>query len=71
MKVTEKGTDRTAEAHIHVEGRVSALEEYGQYVDGHDKAICCYVPVEEGHKVKIEGRFSGTVCYASFLPVSS
>jgi hypothetical protein len=61
MKVIEKATDRKAEAHVYVEGRVLALEEYGEYVDPIDKAICCYVPVEEGHKVKIEGRFSGTV----------
>jgi hypothetical protein len=61
MKVIEKATDRKAEAHVHVEGRVLPLEEYGEYVDPVDKAICCYVPVEEGHKVKIGGRFSGTV----------
>jgi hypothetical protein len=61
MKVTEKGTDRRAEAHIYVEGQVPELEEYGVYIDPIDKAICCYVPVDEGHTVKIGGRFSGTV----------
>jgi hypothetical protein len=63
MKVTEKGTDRRAEAHIYVEGQVPELEEYGEYIDPIDKAICCYVPVDEGHTVKIGGRFSGTVCF--------
>ena len=61
MKVLEKATDRRAEAHIYVDGRVHELEEYGEYVDPVDKAICCYVPIEEGHRVKIGGRFSGTV----------
>ncbi|KAJ4984490.1 hypothetical protein SVAN01_10042 [Stagonosporopsis vannaccii] len=60
MRVIEKGTDRMAEAHIYVEGQVNALEEYGQYTDTHDKAICCYVPVEEGHTIRVEGRFVGT-----------
>ena len=62
MKVAEKATDRVAEVHIYVEGKVHALEEYGQYISSEDKAICCYVPVEEGHKIKICGKFSGTVC---------
>jgi hypothetical protein len=61
MKVSKKATDRRAEAHICVEGKMQELEEYGEYVDPVDKAICCYVPVEEGDKVKIGGRFSGTV----------
>lgn len=61
MKVAETSTDRWAEAHLYVEGKVKELEEYGQYVDTTDKALCCYIPVEEGHKIKIGGRFSGTV----------
>jgi hypothetical protein len=61
MKVVEKSTDRRAEAHIYVEGNVNKLKEYGEYIDPIDKAICCYVPVEHGHNVRIGGRFSGTV----------
>jgi hypothetical protein len=61
MKVKETGVDRTAFAHITVEGRVNPLEEYGQYVDAHDKALCCYVAVEEGHKLRVKGNFSGLV----------
>ena len=61
MKVIEKGADRTAFAHIYVKGRVQPLEEYGQYVDAHDRAICCYVAVEEGHNIRVDGRFSGLV----------
>jgi hypothetical protein len=60
MKVAEKASDRWAEVHILVEGKVNALEEFGQYIDK-DKAICCYVPVEQGQKVKISGRLTGTV----------
>ena len=67
MKVVENATDRRAESHIYVEGRVDPLEEYGQYIDPKDKAICCYVPVEEGHKVKIGGKFSGTVSLSLFV----
>jgi hypothetical protein len=60
MKVIEKGTDRRAEVHIYVGEQVDALGEYGEYIDLKDKAICCYVPVEEGHQLKFGGRFSGT-----------
>ncbi|KAF1914952.1 hypothetical protein BDU57DRAFT_308819 [Ampelomyces quisqualis] len=60
MKVVEKGTDRFAEVHVYVEGNVKSLGEYGEYIDAKDKAICCYVPVVEGHKVKIRGKFTGT-----------
>jgi hypothetical protein len=67
MRVIEKGTDRHAEVHVCVQERVEALAEYGQYIDARDKAICCYVPVDEGHKVKFDGRFSGTVCDEPFL----
>ncbi|KAJ8112085.1 hypothetical protein OPT61_g5460 [Boeremia exigua] len=66
MKVAEHGADRVAEAHVHVEGRVSALEEYGEYVDDHDKAICCYVAVEEGDKIRVSGRFSGTTLAVTY-----
>jgi hypothetical protein len=61
MKVTEKGTNRVAEAHIYVEEQFQALKEYGEYMDPTDKAICSYVPVEVGDKIKIRGRFNGTV----------
>ncbi|KAJ4370673.1 hypothetical protein N0V83_005194 [Neocucurbitaria cava] len=60
MKVAEKASDRTAEVHIRVEGQAKALKEYGEYISSEDKAICCYVPVEEGDTIKIEGVFSGT-----------
>jgi hypothetical protein len=66
MKVFEKSTDRCAEVHMYVEGKVKALSEYGEHIDAKDKAICCYVPLEDGHKVKIGGRFSGTVSKSSF-----
>jgi hypothetical protein len=66
MKFVEKGTDRRAEAHIYVEGRVKELQEYAEYIDPVDKAIGCYIPVEEGHKVKIGGRFSGTTLIVAF-----
>jgi hypothetical protein len=61
MKVVEKDTDRNAEVHVYVEGVVKPLCEYGEYIDAKDKAICCYIPVVEGHKVKISGKFAGTV----------
>ncbi|KAL5122011.1 hypothetical protein ACEQ8H_000227 [Pleosporales sp. CAS-2024a] len=60
MKVIERDTDRKAEVHIYVEGQVDALEEYGEYIDAKDSAICCYVPVQENHNVRIGGKFSGT-----------
>ena len=61
MKVQEKGTDRKAEVHLHVHETVDDLQEYGEYVDPVDKAICCYVAVEEGNIIKVTGRFNGTV----------
>ena len=61
MKVQEKGTDRRAEIHLHVQEQVEELAEYGQYIDPLDKAICCYVPAEDGNIVKVAGRFVGTV----------
>jgi hypothetical protein len=64
MKVIEKGTDRKAQVSIFVEGGISALREYGEYIDATDKTICCYVPLDEGHKPRIGGRFSGTVSIA-------
>ncbi|KAL6708696.1 hypothetical protein ACN47E_002392 [Coniothyrium glycines] len=66
MKVQEKGTDRRAEVHINIDGQVEALEEYGEYIDANDKAICCYVPIEEGHRVKFGGKFSGTTLVVAF-----
>jgi hypothetical protein len=61
MKVIEKGTNRKAEVHVYVEGKVPALAEYGGYIDPKDKAICCYVAVDEDYKPRFGGRFSGTV----------
>jgi hypothetical protein len=61
MKVAERASGRRAEVHVYVEGRINALEEFGEYIDAKDKAICCYVPVEEGQNIKIRGKFSGTV----------
>jgi hypothetical protein len=61
MKVIEKGTDRKAEVNIFVEGQLSALEEYGEYIDPRDNAICAYVVLDEGHKPRVSGRFTGTV----------
>jgi hypothetical protein len=63
MKVIEKSTDRRAEVHMYVEGKVPALAEYGEYIDPKDKAICCYVAVDEDHKPRFGGRFSGTVSF--------
>jgi hypothetical protein len=69
MRVMEKATDRMADIHVHVEGQLNDLEEYGEYVDATDKAICCYVPVDGGDRVRVFGRFNGTVSYSriSFL----
>lgn len=61
MKVQEKGSDRKAEVHLLAQGQVTELNEYGQYIDETDGAICCYVPVEEGMVLKIESHFWGTV----------
>lgn len=61
MKVVEKDTDRKAEVHVYVNGSIKALEEYGEYVDGRDLAICCYVPIEEEQQPKFGGKFTGTV----------
>jgi hypothetical protein len=63
MKVKEDGSDREVEAHIHIDGKIPGLEEYGEYVDPKDNAICCYIPVDEGDVLKISGRFSGTVSW--------
>jgi hypothetical protein len=70
MKVAEKDTNRTAEVHICVEGELQPLKEYGQYIDHTDGAICCYVAVEEGDKIKFDGRFTGTVRYTD-IPINS
>lgn len=61
MKVIEANTDRHAEVHLYIDGSVTALEEYGQYVNPGSKAICCYVPIDLRNKVRIAGKFSGTV----------
>jgi hypothetical protein len=65
MKVIEKGTDRKAEVHFYVRGRVPPVDEYGEYVDPVDNAICCFVPVEEGQKIGVNGKFGGTVCVST------
>lgn len=65
MRVIEKGADRTAQVYVHVKGRVTPSEEYGQYIDADDGALCCYVAVEEGQNIKVDGRFSGVVCQHS------
>ncbi|KAI4642407.1 hypothetical protein J4E93_007555 [Alternaria ventricosa] len=70
MRVIEKDTDRKAQVNIFVKGQVQALEEYGEYVDPRDNAICCYVPIDEGHQPKVGGRFSGktlAVAYDTFV----
>ena len=61
MKVEEKGTDRKAEVHLRADGEVTALREYGQYVDATDNAICCYVAMEEDKSIVISGKLFGTV----------
>jgi len=61
MKVIERGSDRRAQVNIYVDGQVAALEEYDQYIDPRDNAICCYVAINEGHKPRVGGRFTGTV----------
>ncbi|KAH7391789.1 hypothetical protein BKA66DRAFT_487980 [Pyrenochaeta sp. MPI-SDFR-AT-0127] len=66
MRVVEMATDRTAEVHVYVEGKVDAIQEYGEYIEDSDKAICCYIPVEEGHKIKIGGTFSGTTSLIAY-----
>lgn len=71
MKVVEKGTDRTAYVHMYVKGQVNPLNEHGQYIDARDRAICCYVAVEEGHEIKIDGRFTGVVRHMSLFKALS
>ncbi len=61
MRVSENDTDRKAEVHLHKEGKVPPLAEYGEYIDEKDGAICCYVPLTEDDKVKIRTNFQGTV----------
>ncbi|KAF2708572.1 hypothetical protein K504DRAFT_380565 [Pleomassaria siparia CBS 279.74] len=64
MKVIEKGTDRKAEVHMFVEGSVAELDEYAERVNPVDKAIECFVAVEEGQHPKIGGRLWATaMCY--------
>lgn len=61
MKVQEKGSDRVAEVHLHASGAPHDIAEYGQYEDPVDKALCCYVPVEEDQMIKVDAKFSGIV----------
>ena len=67
MKVAENESNRKVEVHLHVEGKMEPLKEYDEYIDPIDKATCCYVPVNEGHKIKIQSIFSGTVSFAPFI----
>lgn len=60
MKVQEKHSDRRCQVHIYAVGESKPLDEYGEYVDPEDGAICCFVPVEEGQKIRVEGKFAGT-----------
>ncbi|KAF2178595.1 hypothetical protein K469DRAFT_754436 [Zopfia rhizophila CBS 207.26] len=59
MKVFEKGTDRKVEIHFKIEGVDTPIDEYGEYIDT-DGAVCCYVPVEAGNKIKLNSNFCGT-----------
>jgi len=61
MKVQEEDTDRRAVAHLHIRGTAEALREYGEYIDEDDKAICCYVAVEDGDELEVKCKFWGTV----------
>jgi hypothetical protein len=61
MKVSEDQSDRKVEAHVYEEGKVNALDEYGQYVDPIDGALCCYVAVEDCKPLWVAGALSGTV----------
>ncbi|EUC41957.1 hypothetical protein COCMIDRAFT_104827 [Bipolaris oryzae ATCC 44560] len=60
MKVTEEGSDRSAEMRVCIEGHADPLPEYGEYVDPVDHAVCSYIPLEEGQKPKFSGKFNGT-----------
>ncbi|KAF2790732.1 hypothetical protein K505DRAFT_390444 [Melanomma pulvis-pyrius CBS 109.77] len=66
MKVIEKGTDRSANVHLLRHQRVPPLDEYGELVNSDDKAIECFVAVEEGQQIKIGGRFSGTTMVVGY-----
>jgi hypothetical protein len=61
MKVVENDTDRRAEVHLYADGIVDPLDEYGEYVDPIDNAICCFVPVRPDQKIRVDGKFYGTV----------
>jgi hypothetical protein len=67
MKVVEKDTDRRAEVHFYAEGNVNALDEYGEYVDPKDNAICAFVPVKADQVIKIAGKFHGIVRAICFI----
>ncbi|KAI2482879.1 hypothetical protein Ptr902_05196 [Pyrenophora tritici-repentis] len=61
MKVVEQNSDREASAHVYIEGKLVELKEYGQYVvPNNGKAIGCYIPIDEGEKLRIRTWFSGT-----------
>jgi hypothetical protein len=61
MKVAEKNSDRSAEVHLYVEGSTEALDEFNEYMDTADGAINCFVPIDLNNKVRVGGRFDGTV----------
>ncbi|KAF2281026.1 uncharacterized protein EI97DRAFT_18651 [Westerdykella ornata] len=60
MKVVEKNSDRRAEVNIYAAGFAKPLDEYGEYIDPTDNAVCCFVPVAEGDKIRVSGKFHGT-----------
>jgi hypothetical protein len=60
MKVKEKNSNRRCEVHLYSLGSTKPLDEFGEYVDPNDGAVCCFVPVEERQKIKIGGKLRGT-----------
>ncbi|CAI6342032.1 unnamed protein product [Periconia digitata] len=66
MKAREVDSDRIAEVNLHRNGRVSELDEFGEYCDPNDGAICSYVPVSDGDVIKIGGKCAGTTVAISY-----
>lgn len=65
MKVFEENTDRHAEVHLHIEGQIEPLDEYGEWVDK-DGAICCFVGLKTDERVNLKGKLSGTMLSAQY-----
>lgn len=61
MRVEEKDCDRKAEVRLHRHARIEPLDEYSEYIDSQDKAVCCYIPVSSGDQIKLAVAFWGTV----------